>query len=157
EWSSNRPVLLILDEFDKVASGMSTNEQAFLRRLGQDYSHFGIVFVSCFSPSCVMEEVPEIGSRLLGVCTQERVRPLQFQDIKVLCRRIGDKLGCVRFEQHARCIWNAAGGFPVLVTSLAKDIAVKSYHAGGDLGTGRVRQVIDGAHDRLLDDIKSYC
>ena len=128
--SIERPVLLIFDEMDNVAINLKTNEQAFLRRLDSEYDQFCYCFISRQPPELIVEEVPEINSRLLGVCEPHKVAPLEPRDVKKLCKLVGADLKIDDFVDFHKYVWSTVGGFPIAVNSLVKALAIACHHEG---------------------------
>lgn len=148
-----RPFLLIVDEADGVVMNFQTNEQAFLRRLKADVSGLAYLFVSHMPPAELVEEVPEKQSRLLGVCEQRRVMPLERRDIKELATRVASTLEIQLPQESADFVWNQAGGFPLAVTGLLKAIAIARKHATGDVDLDVLPERLAG---ELRVDLRDY-
>jgi AAA domain len=120
-----RPLLLVIDEADCVALNLRVVEQATFRRLAHEENRFACLFVSRSNPASLVEEVPDVNSRLLGICNQRRVKPLLLVDIEELCGRVGEDLGCDLPRWLAARIWENVGGISVAIMSAVHAVAVR--------------------------------
>lgn len=146
--SSSGPVLIVFDEFDHIAVNFQTYEQAYLRRLSQDYAMFCYIFITRLDPSFLVEEVSEQNSRLLAVCNHLRIKSLPVEAVHELCRKIGGDTGLPDFTSWADPIFERVGGYPYAVTWLAKEIVVAAQ--GGPLDYDIVLDVFD-SHRRQIE------
>lgn len=153
--SRDHPITVIFDEFDKVALSMKMNEQAFLRRLATDYEQFSYVFISCLPPGSIIEEVTEINSRILGICNQQRIMPLDRRAIHELCRRVAEDLQQKQLIEVHSLIRGFAGGFPVAVVAVLKKLAVAVYHRGL-LEYEEMEEIAQSVYGELEIDLRSY-
>lgn len=120
----DRPILIVFDEFDRIATNLQMDEQAFLRRLTDHCEHFGYLFITRTEPSVLVEQVPDEMSRLLGCCTAIRLGALERGDVKELMARVANALGCEEVRECAETIWSLVGGHSIAVMTFAKAIAV---------------------------------
>lgn len=149
--SERGPLLLVFDEMDEIALSMSTTEQAFLRRVKGEYPRLSYLFISGREPAQIMEEVPEISSRLLGICFPARVHPLRKHDVERLCRMVADDLSIPAVSLDAAAIWSAVGGFTVAVRSGLKKIAIARRHDPELDNDERHARLLDIAHAHDAD------
>lgn len=153
--SSNiRPVLLIIDEFDKIALNMDEVDQAFFRRLDSEFNEFSFMFISYQSPTDIMEEV-EVNSRLLGVCDTQKIKPFTRLEVKSLFKKVKTDLGNNEFDSCAEHVFNCIGGFPVAVTAACKDLAVACHHRER-LTDDDIHDILENIKNTLEVDIRSY-
>jgi len=122
--SNIKPILMVFDEFDRVALNLCMEEQVFFRRMAQQYRGWCCLFISRLPPQGIVEEVTDANSRLLGICNQHLVRPLERRDVKDFCRRVAEDLGQKDLEDLHVDIRKAVGGFPVAVAAALKSLAI---------------------------------
>jgi hypothetical protein len=139
--SAEQPILLVFDEFDHIALNLGTDEQALLRRLKEEHKRFCYLFATRLKPSLIVEEVSEERSRLLGVCTPEKLAMMERRDVHDLCKRVGRDLGSASFERWHEWIWKAVGGLGAAVTALVHALAVEQLE--GELDAARVEEVME--------------
>ena len=143
------PVLIVYDEFDRIAANLQTDEQAFLRRLTDHCEHFGYLFITRTEPGVLVEQVPDEMSRLLGVCTLVRMGGLERGDVPELMTRVAKALDCPEASECAESIWSLVGGHSIAVMALATAVAVQltynGWHSGlfGEVQDLRKREVLD--------------
>ena len=153
--SEKVPITIIFDEFDKVALNLKINDQAFLRRLATDYKRFCYVFISCLPPGNLVEEIPDIGSRILGICTQQRIMPLERRDIQELCKRVAEDLNQPKLKEIDSLVRREVGGFPVAVMAIVKKLAIAGYHYN-TIENEEIEDLVQTAYQELEVDLKSY-
>lgn len=129
--AADQRLVIVFDEFDSVALGMSTPEQALLRRLKSEHPLLGYIFISCLKPTDLMEEVPDKHSRILGICQLPRVKPLEQRHVKQLCQQVAGELDIPALADDADAIWSAVGGFPAAVMRALRMLATARYHDPG--------------------------
>lgn len=149
------PILLVFDEFDKVALTMQTDEQAFLRRLSTDHAQLSYLFISSTPPQNIVEEIPDVNSRLLGICNQQRLMPLERKDIITLCKKVGEDLDIPDFVSMSDLIRKAVGGLPVAVMTMVKALAVTMFHRE-KLDMEDIRDEMQKASMGLEADLQGY-
>ncbi|MFC1844051.1 ATP-binding protein [Thermodesulfobacteriota bacterium] len=154
-YSDKRPLLIIIDEVDKVAISMKTDEQAFLRRLVSEYDKFSYCFISQQAPESIVEEVPDINSRLLGVCVQEKIKPLQRLDVKELCKIVGSDLRLNEFHKYHKIIWEMVGGIPIAVNSMVRTLAIQCTHNPASL-EGDIEKLLEEKLSDIKIDLMGY-
>lgn len=149
-----QPLLVVLDEFDHIAVNLSGDHQAFLRRLSGDNPRFQYLFVSRADPYRVVEEVPDLRSRLLGICTICRVRPLERKDVVDLCSRVAADLEVPGIKEQSGAIWERVGGHTVAVVTLLGAIVVADSE--GLLATGSAGAVADDKREHLENLVAGF-
>ena len=127
--SKSRPVLIIIDEFDKVALNMGEVDQAFFRRLDSEFNEFSFMFISYQSPTNIVEEV-EVNSRMLGVCDIQKIKAFNRLEIKSLFKKVETDLGINEFSNYAENVFSCIGGLPVTVIAACKELAIARHHRG---------------------------
>ena len=113
-----RRLLIVFDEMDRLAISLRTHEQAFLRRLSSDNPRLAFFFITRTAPSALVEEVPEVSSRLLGICVQHKLGILAPSAINELLRRVEERSGCAGCHAWFDVLWGTVGGHPLAVMSL---------------------------------------
>jgi nucleoside phosphorylase len=126
-----QPLLFIIDECDRVAVQMSTDEQAFLRRLVETVDRLSFFFVSRVDPNRIVEQVVEARSRLLPIATIRYLGALSQSDVAALFRSIARNLCCSLFEDASHVVWERVGGHPLCVMALAHDLVARIEHLHG--------------------------
>jgi hypothetical protein len=145
--STERPILVIFDEFDHVAVDLRLDEQAFLRSLAETYQRFCYLFVTRLDPSLLVEEVTQVRSRLLGICALERLSALEKRDVRDLCRRVAKDLGQSSIEQWVEPIWDHVGGCAAAVMTLLHVLASEELEES--LTTDRLHEVMQDRRKEL--------
>jgi len=121
--SYKRPILLIYDEFDRVGMSLRTEQQGLLRKLSQINRMFSYIFITHKSPELLIEEVPDINSRILGICNQKHIYPLLERDIRELFDLVCEDLKYTDTQSCALHIWEKVGGYSVAVMTMMRSIA----------------------------------
>ncbi|MFC1830510.1 ATP-binding protein [Thermodesulfobacteriota bacterium] len=152
--SKDNPLLIIFDEMDKIAINLKIQDQAFLRRLDSDNERFCYCFISCLPPETIVEEVPEINSRLLGICEPHKIGPLMKGDVRLICKKVGSDLKIDYFEEFHQEIWKKVGGFPIAVNSLIKSLAIFCYHNSA-VNRDEVSDILESKYEELKIDFRS--
>lgn len=117
------PTVVVLDEFDRLAIELGTEEQGFLRRLAQENGCFSYVFLTRLDPTRLVEEVADHKSRLLGICQHERLGPLDERAARDLFRRVAKDLKEESLAEHFSLAWQRVGGAPICVMTLVQQLA----------------------------------
>ncbi|WP_375767762.1 ATP-binding protein [Archangium gephyra] len=141
--SADNSILLVFDEFDQIALNLGTDEQALLRRLKEEHKRFCYLFATRLKPSLIVEEVSDERSRLLGVCTPEKLGMMERRDVHELCKRVGRDLGSASFERWHEPIWRAVGGLGAAVMALTHALAVEQLEVEGELDAAQVEDVLE--------------
>lgn len=119
-----QPLMIIFDEFDRVAPCLALEEQKFLRKRSEAQLLLSYVFVTRARPGELVEEVSVVVSRLLGVCPPHLVRPLSLSAIRELARRAFSELGIsVESARLGEEIWQRVGGLSVACMRLIHALA----------------------------------
>lgn len=118
------PLLIVIDEFDRVAMNLDLHAQAFLRRVEQEYSELTFLFLTISPPKILVEDVSDVNSRLLAICNQRRLKLLSKSALRQLHYVIEEESGVALPERSWEDIWKATGGFPVAVLSAYKQLCV---------------------------------
>jgi len=155
EKSVEKPILFIFDEFDKIATNMLMDDQAFLRRLDAENKKFSYLFISCVPTENIVENFPDINSRLLGVCNKQKIAPLERRDIKRLFKKVAADLEMPDFKHLDKIVWKMVCGFPVAVMSMTKALAIAWYHRG-ELDEEKVFETLRSARRDVTVDIEKY-
>jgi hypothetical protein len=114
-------VILILDEFDRIAVCLEQNEQAFLRKILQESSFFSIVFISRVKPEQLLQDYSDESSRLLGICEVLRMPMLSSGDVSDLIRIVREICGITVPDWLAGWIYRRVGGYPICVQALLRE------------------------------------
>lgn len=152
--SKSRPVLIIIDEFDKVALNMGEVDQAFFRRLDSEFNEFSFMFISCQAPTNIVEEV-EVNSRLLGICDIQKIKAFNRVEVKSLFKKVKIDLGINEFGHYAENVFSCIGGLPVTVIAACKELAIARYHRG-ELTDNDVQDILENSKKSFEHDLCSY-
>lgn len=121
--STGPPLLVIIDEFDRLAPRLWEADQATLRAATTGGRKVNYIFVSHIDPARIVEEVPTVDSRLLGICEIVRLGILERQDVFEFFARVGSELNRPGFADYAATVWPTVGGHPHSVMVLAHELA----------------------------------
>lgn len=152
--SKSRPVLIVIDEFDKVALNMGEVNQAFFRRLDSEFNEFSFMFISYQSPTNIVEEV-EINSRLLGVCDIHKIKAFNRVEVKSLFKKVKTDLGINEFGNYAENVFSCIGGLPVTVIAACKELAIARYHRG-ELTDNDIKDILESSKKSFEHELRSY-
>ena len=116
--SADQRIILVLDEFDKIAVNLQQEEQTFFRATLQAHPYFGVIFISRLQPWQLLQDYSEESSRLLGVCEFIWVPMLTVGDVVELKLKIEDICGEGLSDWLPQWIYERVGGYPVAVQGL---------------------------------------
>lgn len=128
--SRSQPLVIIADEFDRIAINLQQNEQAYMRSTLQEYPHFGFFFVTRSNPEQLLQNYSEENSNLIGVCEMLEVPLLKKTDIESL-RRLSEEM-C---EEEVplwipNWVYELVAGYSVSVQTLMKEFFLLSDELG---------------------------
>jgi hypothetical protein len=155
KYSNRQPVLLIFDEFDRMAMQMRLDEQAFLRKLSHNHYSFTYVFITRSDPVRIIEDVEE-HSRLTGVCRQKCVPPLSRRAVKKLCRLAFKDLDVELPNYLADMIWERVGGISVAVTHLVCQVVCEYLYEDVPPEKHDIEHVFKSEKRALRPDLEGY-
>jgi hypothetical protein len=150
--SKDKPIILILDEFDRIAVNLEQNEQAFLRMVLQDNPFFGMVFISRVKPEQLLQDYSDESSRLLGICEIVRMPMLSKEEVCDLIHIVQHTYNIDFPDWVATWIYNRVGGYPICVQALLREFLLQaSEHCKAPAEQEMVRR--DGL---FIDAMESY-
>jgi hypothetical protein len=129
EIASDKPVLVVVDEFDEIAADLDQSSQFELRRRVTGCDKLGFLFVSRLQPETVVRECIDVGSRLLGVTKVIRVAQLKRSEIDDLCGRLRAaqrdefRFGLTDVRACSNLIWRCVGGHPWAAMRMLEKVA----------------------------------
>lgn len=121
---SKSPVVIVFDEFDRVAPELDLNDQALLRSMTTDRRRVSYVFVTREDPVRYVEEVTEVSSRLLGVAIVESVGMLELADVESLFAVWSTASGREELGGLGRRAYEMVGGFSQGLVMLGHELAL---------------------------------
>lgn len=140
------PLLFVIDECDRLAVQMSTDEQAFLRRLVETLDHLAFFFVSRIDPHRTVEHVVEARSRLLPITNIRYLGAMPQADVTTLFQKVARDLNFPLFAEAGRAVWERVGGHPQCVTALAHELVARIEEP---CVVENLREVIDDARETI--------
>ena len=112
-------VRLVLDELDHAAIHMSSDEQAFLRKVLESGENLGLIAVTRIDPAHIVEKIPDVRSYLLQNAHPRKIKPLTRIEVSKLFELIATDLEMPAFAEVSDRVFDLVGGHPQSVRRLA--------------------------------------
>ena len=116
----NRHLILIFDEFDKVALNLQKDEQAYIRSILQENPYFGIIFITRLRPIELLQDYSDENSRLIGVCDILRLPLLKRDEVNKLLMIVSAMIDEPIQSSFLNWAYQNVGGYPIALQSLIR-------------------------------------